>query len=241
MIAPSSWKEITIRQFIRVNEVIKAEYQDAVEQQVALIAAVTGRAEEEILHMDRSELMAWVKDLAFLQSGDSISTKWPKWFMVKGRLFKPVQNVQKLTAGQYIDLITFSKDPMANLHKVLATLCLPVKTNIFGPGGPWKWLRPQKYDGRKHEELSAFFYEHLTMDIAYPIALFFCNLWEAFMPSILTFLETEIRNLTRELAKETIMSSDGMEEMDSSKPMAGSTPSISLPEGTGLNGSSTRL
>jgi hypothetical protein len=188
---PKGWKDISIRKFIRVNEVVHTEYEQPLDQQIALIAAVTDMPEAEILRLERTELQEMVEALSFLNSVDSISTKWPKWFMIRGRLFKPVQKLDKLTAGQYIDLMSFAKEPMENLHKVLATLSLPCK-----------WFRAQKYDGSRHKELSDFFYEHLTMDIAYPIALFFCNLWQAFMPTILTFLEKEVDSLTTSMNQE---------------------------------------
>lgn len=188
---PKGWNDITIRKFIRVNEVIQTEYQEPLDQQIALVSAVTDMPEAEIMRLGRTELLAIVKALSFLYSVDSIGTKWPKWFLIRGRLFKPVQKLDKLTAGQYIDLMNFAKDPMVNLHQVLATLCLPCK-----------WFMAQKYDGTKHREISDFFYEYLTMDIAYPIALFFCNLWQAFMPAILTFLESEVDSLTTDLSQE---------------------------------------
>jgi hypothetical protein len=219
-----SWKDITIGQFIESHEVYQADYPEPLDREVALLSALSGQSEDEILRMRRSDFVEAIKELSFLSDLSTISTKWPKYFIIKRRVFKPVQNLQKLTAGQYIDLMSFSKDPMPNLHKILATLCLPVK-----------YFRAQKYDGAKHGELSKFFHDNLTMDIAYPIAVFFCNLWEASMPHILTYLEKEtgtlmreIQNLTQNPKTPSLNSSDGY------------TPLTSLPGETVQNGNSTQ-
>lgn len=216
---PKSWKEITIRQFIRVDEAIKAEYDEPIDQHIAIIAAVCNVSVDDILRLDKNELPKIVESLSFLHNLDSISTKWPKWFVINGRVFKPVQKLDKLTAGQYIDLMTFAKDPMPNLHKVLATLCLPVK-----------WFRAQKYDGRKHAELSQFFYENLTMDIAYPIALFFCKVLENCTPHILDYLEKEIENLTMTPEMKGILRTASLSSL------AGFTHSTNSREATPVNG-----
>lgn len=183
---PQSWKDITIRQFLAANEALQATYDDKVDQSIALVSAVTGASEKDILSLPRKELIQIVEQLSFLNTVDSISTKWPKWFMIQGRLFKPVQKLDNLTAGQYIDLMAFSKEPMENIHKVLATLCLPCT---------W-YLKAKKYDGAKHQEIAQFFLDNLTMDIAYPIAVFFCKVWENSLPAILDFLEREILKMT---------------------------------------------
>jgi hypothetical protein len=186
---------------------------------------VTGQSEDDILRMKRKDFIELIKELHFLSDLCPINRKWPKYFSLRGRIFKPLQRVEDLTGGQYADLSTFcrnAEDIIPNLHKILAVLCLPVK-----------WGRVKEYDGRKHKELSEFFYRHLTIDIAYPMAFFFCKVWESLMPDIAQVLEKEAQSLTTMIREAKTLNPQTL----SSNISDGYTPSTSSPEGTYSNGS----
>jgi hypothetical protein len=214
------WSDVTIRQFYEAQEVINGEYEDELERSIALLCAVTGQTEIEILSLTHNEIAKLSKELSFLNSLDTMGKEWPKWFMVQGRLFKPLRDIRKITGGQLIELLTFSKEPLQNIHKILATLSLPCN-----------WIgKARKYDADKHNEISELFREHLTMDIAYPIAVFFCNLWEELLKNIQDYLEGE--------TLKTIQSLDSTQAQALlSRLSDGYTQSISSQEGTEPNGS----
>jgi hypothetical protein len=230
MSATLSWKDITIKRFTEATGVLETDYPQTdlgqIDREIDFVSALTDISRDEILRMHRTKFTELSAELEFIAHPETISQKWPKWFMLKGQLFKPTRKLNNLTAGQYIDLMSFNKDPLGNLHKILATLCLPCTM----------YLTAKKYDGKKHAEISEFFYENLTMDIAYPIAVFFCKVWEDFMPHMLTFLETEIQNLNQET--KDLMQSLKTPSLNSSD---GSTHLTSLPGAMVQNGNTTRI
>lgn len=185
---PSSWNELTIKQFTRALAVEGTEYEYQVEKQIAWIAAITGADEKELEQMNLTDVAAianklqWVKQPIFEE-------KVSKFFYLNGKLYEVCNDISKIRADQMIDLCSFMKDnPMLNVHKLMATVCIPRK-----------WLLIHgKYDGARHQQISNMFFEHLTMDKVYPIALFFCRVCNAFLQTILISLENEKDRLITE-------------------------------------------
>lgn len=187
---PTSWKHITIAQFNEANIVLQTKYESSVDQHIKLLEAVSDLTEDEILEMPKDEFLSAVKKLSFLNDIDSISTRFPKRFVLKGKVYAPLQRVDKFTMGQNIDMAHYMKgDHMANLHKLLSTVIMPCD---------WK-LQPKKYNGARIAKQSEIFLHNLTMDIAYPIAVFFCNLLLNLIPNILPYLTQEAQKMMREI------------------------------------------
>jgi hypothetical protein len=103
---------------------------------------------------------------------------------LKGKRFRLLLNVSVLTGGQYIDLMTFLKNPEAinqNIHNVLAVIASPLKLGLF----------KTKYDGKKQAERAKFFHDNMPVSIAYPILVFFCNLSSHLTPAIAAYLNRD--------------------------------------------------
>jgi hypothetical protein len=95
-----------------------------------------------------------------------------------------VWQTQKLTADQYIDVTSFCKDEkniVGNIHNILAAIC--VEKNWIG--------KSKKYDGANHKEVADLFLNHMKIDTAYPIMLFFCKYFKELADNILIYLESE--------------------------------------------------
>ena len=89
-----------------------------------------------------------------------------------------ITDIQRLTAGQYIDVKTLCVDPFNDLHLMCAILCQPCKD--------------KEYRGESVPERAKFFYENMPVQIAYPLMMFFFRLLEALNTNIQGFLKTKV-------------------------------------------------
>lgn len=96
-----SYKDINIRKFQQIQEVLKED--DMLSVQAKLIAVVNDMTEEEVLGKKISEYGKLVKTIDFLTTKPCISKKAPKKIILNGRKYDVVTDIRNLTAGQYID------------------------------------------------------------------------------------------------------------------------------------------
>jgi hypothetical protein len=181
---PSSWKQITIKQYLEIDTIIKDTSLELVERYIQILAAISGQSTDYFESIPIRKLKEYIRKLDFLSHPEEIKTKIPSSFWLKGRRYSVSWRVTTLTGGQYIDLNVFTKDKdaiTANLHNIMAVLCLPRK---------W-WVFKSKYNGQQHKDRAALFYDNLSMAIAYPLAVFFCNLSVKLMPHIVLYLEEQ--------------------------------------------------
>lgn len=180
---PNDWSEITIKDFVFINSIIKDQTYVAFDKEIDLLCYFSKLTIEEVESLPIERFKEYVKKIQFLFTFPS--EKIQDSFIVNGKIYrydlkKPIQ-----TAGQYIDLMSFTKKPdeiVDNIHNILAVLCIEEGEN---------------YHGEKHKEVAESFYNHLTMDVVYPLCLFFCNVWKNLIPVIGDYLERETKMMNK--------------------------------------------
>jgi len=184
---PTSWKEISLKTYCGFEKIINDKSLDNHGKDVEIISLLSGISRSEILALPLKTLHECLDKIKFLNYLDLIrplkNSKHLR-FCIKGRWFKIKLNASDLTGGQYIDLMTFLKEnenPTANIHNVLAVIVAPLKWGLI----------PIKYDGKDQSERAAFLYENMSMSIAYPILVFFCNLSQHLTAAMQDYLKTE--------------------------------------------------
>jgi hypothetical protein len=176
------FKQITIGQFLKCKTISDLET-DPLNRQIKLLAELSGKSFDEIESMPIEKLTEALKEFNKIELLNK-DARVKMTFKVKGRRFKCVWQTQKLTAAQYIDATSFCKDEaniISNIHNILAAIC--VESNWYG--------KAKKYDGINHKEVADLFYNHLKIDTAYPIMLFFCKYYKELAGNILIYLESE--------------------------------------------------
>lgn len=103
------------------------------------------------------------------------SGKPAKFIRVNGTTYQLHYDITRMDAGRYVEGVTFSSDPIGNLHKLLASMAVPMRWT-------WKGLRAQPYDADRHEKVAA---DMLQADfrVAYHAAVFFYALLKELMSS----------------------------------------------------------
>jgi hypothetical protein len=72
-----------------------------------------------------------------------------------------------MPSARYIESKVFSKDTLANLHKIAASMVIPQKRNWLG-----RWV-DQDYDASKHEEYAADMQEANFVHIYHSLVFFY--------------------------------------------------------------------
>lgn len=154
------WKDITISVFNQIQAILKSGDTDLTVK-IEIYVLLTGKNIDQVRDLPLGEfLSAYSKELGFLN--DTIPQVIPKFWEHDKVKYNISTQVEKISSGQYIDLKEYMKQEN-NLHMVMAVLCFD----------------GDKYNGGTHKERSEIFLNHMPITIAYPLAVFFFELWSA--------------------------------------------------------------
>ena len=182
-----SWNKLPIKTFIEINA-INQNRLDGFDADYHLVKALTGLSEDELNAMPIPEFKLMLKKASFLNLtnfGKAVDR-----FTIDGTEYKINWRVEQKTAGQYIDLTHYCKRPFENMHYIMAVL------TFF-----------DKYDSKEVEKRAELFYNKLTMDIVYPICLFFLKVLKdsmvAIQDSLIKDTNKKIKALEKIIASES--------------------------------------
>jgi len=187
-----NWSDITLEQLVDIENAKQSDC-SAIEKRMRIYSAVYRCSMEDARKVSLKRLYDFHNELAWMNRlPDEVITKKVK---IDGRVFEFELNAQKLDAGSYITIMDTLKrakeDGVLNyIHKILAELA--------------------REKGEKVEpEVANLFYKHLTVDIAYPIAVFFWKLSNALMLRILPYLANQMEMKVNEL-EDLLKNGDGL-------------------------------
>lgn len=132
----------------------------------------------EIYKRNVADIMKLDAELVRIESSEFEMAQRPK-IKVGKRWFFVDYTIANLEAGQFIDLQHFAGNkPELNMHKVIACVVRPLKH---------RWVKPDKYNGLNHAEISEHLLKYMTIEQAAPIALFFCQVLNNSLPGIQSY------------------------------------------------------
>lgn len=186
---PSSWNQITINQWADIQLIMANEQLNdihKVNRVLATLANVPLTEIESLPFKQVSELsnkITWVNNLP---------DKLINSFTINGVEYVVTTNVYGCATGQYADLTHYlKKDGYYKFAECAAVMCLP---------------KGEKYDSSKIEDRALLFWEHMTIDVLYPMTGFFLSLLKASLP----YFENSLKQKTKEIeqmTKEILMES----------------------------------
>jgi len=205
-----TWQDLNLFQYQQLVNAFKID--DDIDKTVKLISIVTGKTENEVLSMSIADFNKSKESLNFL--ADEIEGKPVKYINVNGKRYKCIYDVRNIPAARYVESKVYGADLVTNIHKLAATMVMPMKKTLFG------W-RLDKYDASKHEEYAQDMLEARFVDV-YHSAIFFLSVFLNLIKCSEDFL---IQNL-----KEMKIPSDQTEAVqDFLKYMDGTIPYMKLP------------
>lgn len=161
------WNELTLWQYQQIMPIITNPDKDWTEldKEVKLLCIITGMTEQQIDSLSIEDLKELRKELTFLD--EPIEGKPVDFIVINGRRYRMNYDIKNMPAARYIESKVFSKDTLANLHKIAASMVIPQKKQWFG-----KWV-DDKYDASKHEEYSSDMQEANFIHIYHSLVFFY--------------------------------------------------------------------
>ena len=139
---------MTLFQFQQYQNMImkKDDHDTDLDLAIKALAIMTNRTEKEIDSFLVWELNYHIKKIDFLAK----STPEPKpvdVIKVGKKRYRCVYDIRNLPFARYIESKYFGDDALFSLHKICASMVLPMKWT-------WRGWKVAKYDASKHEEYS---------------------------------------------------------------------------------------
>lgn len=161
------WNELTLWQYQQIMPIITNPDKDWTEldKEVKLLCIITGMTEQQIDSLSIEDLKELRKELAFLD--EPIEGKPVDFIVINGRRYRMNYDIKNMPAARYIESKVFSKDTLANLHKIAASMVIPQKKQWFG-----KWV-DDKYDASKHEQYASDMAEANFIHVYHSLVFFY--------------------------------------------------------------------
>ena len=200
---PNSWDGITVGQFQDLYPVLVSESK-LVERVPALISVLSGLPLQDVMKIKIEEYRKISKALSFLDTLDTL-TDVRDSFKVDGDRYSVDTNISNMCGAQYMDFMHFLGEckgdnnlVMQNLHNLLS--CVVIKDERKR----WGYKRGE-YDGSKIETTRKLIKDKMPISLAFPIAVFFWNLWQESTKNIQDFGSnqlTKAEDLIKEVGKD---------------------------------------
>lgn len=208
-----NWSDINLFQYQQLVKALSIE--DEIDKTVKLVSIVTGMTENQVLSLSIADFNKEKQKLNFLS--EDIQGKPVNFINVNSRRYECIYDVRNIPAARYIESKVFGNDLVNNIHKIAATMVLPMKKTIFG------WKRA-KYDAANHEQYAQDMLEARFVDV-YHSAVFFLSVY-------LNWIKVSQGYLMEELKKKKIPSQEIEAVQDFLKYMDGTIPYMKLPNST---------
>ncbi len=165
---PQSWDEVTVKQYLLLQD--NKKFNNKIDQEINNISILSNAPIEEVRELFIDDFNQAVKSMAFMNSPIPENVKWR--FTLNGKKYEFIMTADEMTAGQMADFTTVSQEgkPEDSMHKLLACAVL-----VDG-----------KYQG--YTKICNEIYEHMPISIALPYYLFFYEVGKRLPEGILTYL-----------------------------------------------------
>jgi len=203
---PKTWNDITISQYI---DLLPSAYKgmNEVEKVIHSLSILTEQSKDEVRALSIDQAKEYNSKLSFLN--ELPSSHYKATFKLNGVRYRVEPNANKMSAGSYIttmhlfqDLANDPEKIEKNLHIILAQVVQPIKRKGF------KWVN-YEIDRMK---IAEDFYNGLSMEVAYPICVFFCHLSKHLIPIIEDYSTKTLKRTMKELTQmeKDLKSGDGL-------------------------------
>ena len=165
---PDRWSDITIetyQKYIEIQESKRSEKQKVI-RSLGLLCNTTPFIVKKMAYKDLLKIMGIIKKMIDTEPKEE---EFRKIFMFKNEEYGFVPNLSSISTGEYIDLETYCKEPIKNLHIIMSVLYRRI-THKVKDRYAIETYNPQEFK----EEL----FKDCPMDIALSSLGFFLTLGE---------------------------------------------------------------
>lgn len=178
---PQSWNEISIEQFQKLNKLNEANLEDQIDYMIQLVSICCKDSYANISKLSITQLRVVAEQLGFTK--ELPAQKKIESVIKLTRKYECMLSIEKISAGQYIDLKEYIKRGIVdNLHYIMTCFYIPEGEN---------------YAQSDVKEIANDFKENLSVGECYPIAVFFWDLVRLSMEDIQDYLVQETMDQIR--------------------------------------------
>jgi hypothetical protein len=163
-----NWKDVTVWQWQQIQNIAlkQSEGDTFLDIAVKTLAILKNQTEGQIDSLSLKELKDELTKIEWVNTTQP-KPKPQNYIKVGNKRYKCIFDVRNMSYARYIETKFFAEDVTNNLHKIAASMVVPMKLT-------WRGWKVAKYDSTKHEEyandlLSAPF------ESVYGSLVFFCQ------------------------------------------------------------------
>ena len=167
------WDKLTVGQFITLYDIEASQNLNIIEKQQKMLAVIEGKNEREYDdYKYRDLIQEYGEKLSFFTNIPE--SKPVDYLQTVTNRYKFCYELQEITAGQYIDILSFSGEIM-QLNKIAACFFLPMEGDKY-----------KGYGVVPHEVVADDLLEANFLQV-YGCMLFFCQLFNELISSTITY------------------------------------------------------
>ena len=178
---PDRWSDITIETYQKYVEIQegKGSNKNKVIKSLALLCNVSPFVVKKMVYKDLLEIMSIIKKMIDTEPDKE---EFRKTFMFKNEKYGFCPNLSNITTGEYIDLESYCKEPINNLHIIMSILYRKVT-----------FERNERYtiESYNPDQFKEELFKDCPMDIALSSLGFFLTLGERLAKTSQHFLKAQ--------------------------------------------------
>jgi len=164
---PTSWKGVSIPQFIALSKIERNEESDDVLIIIEMLHILSGQPRQLIERIDLSDIVLMWHSVNFIEELE-FTKELQSHIKIDEEIYTCNFDLSKMNANQYMALKNIIKggDVIGNIHHVLSIFFIPVG---------------RKFNDVSCAEIAEKIYDNVSIDIAYPLSVFFFKVWNSWI------------------------------------------------------------
>jgi hypothetical protein len=147
------------------------------------LAILTNQTESQIDSLTIKELGVQLEKIKFI-TDTAPTPKTVDFIKVGKKRYRCIYDVRKIPYSRYLETKFFTTDVTMNLHKIAASMVVPMKLT-------WRGWRVAKYDASKHDEYSQDLLG-APFEQVYGSVVFFCQVFSDSIKNLADYFKEEM-------------------------------------------------
>lgn len=118
----TNYNNLPLKKWYQIKDVLEGDYD--IDQQIKVLSIITDIPEDDLFNMKLDRYEKQLEALNFLTEPVKPKSSIPNNILINGKRYRIMKNVDKMTAGQYIDIQTYYKENLGYEY-ILSTLVIP--------------------------------------------------------------------------------------------------------------------
>lgn len=193
-----TWSDVTVWQWQQIENLLSKKGEDTdLDLAVKTLAILTNRTEAQIDSLSIADLKKQLKVIDFV-TNTKPEPKPKDFIKVNGKQYRCIYDVRNMPYSRYIETKYFGSDITNNLHKIGASMVMPMKKT-------WRGWKVAKYDATKHDEYAQDLLA-APFESVYGSMVFFCQIFADSIMNLKDYFKEEMikAGMEKEQAEKTV-------------------------------------